>query len=58
MDGWQIRTGTTAKDKPTTLKAGLATITLPEKPDATKLVLQVRDPSSQKWSDVFARTGA
>jgi hypothetical protein len=58
LDGWQIRTGTETKDKPVTLKAGVATLTLPEKPDATRLVLQVRDPSNKEWSDVFARVGA
>jgi hypothetical protein len=58
MDGWQIRTGTTTKDKPSTLKAGLAAISLPEKLDASKLVLQVRDASGGEWTDVFARVGA
>lgn len=58
MDGWQIRTGTTAKDKPATLKAGLATFTIPEKLDASKLMLQVRDAAGGDWTDVFARVGA
>lgn len=58
MDGWQIRIGTSSKDKPTTLKAGVATLTLPEKPDVMKLVFQVCDPSSREWADVFARVSA
>jgi hypothetical protein len=59
MDGWQIRTGTSPKDKPATIKAGVATISMPEKLDASKLVLQVREPAAAaEWADVFARVGA
>jgi hypothetical protein len=58
MDGWQIRTGTGAKEKPATIKSGVAMIAMPEKLDVSKLMLQVRDPSAREWVDVFARVGA
>ena len=58
MDGWQLRTSTTGKEKPATIKAGAASLTLPEKLDPSKLVLQVRDAAGGEWTDVFARLGA
>ena len=59
MEGWQVRVGTGAKDKPVIIKAGAATIPLAEKPEPTKLLLQVRDPAANaEWADVFARVGA
>jgi len=57
LDGWQIRTATTAK--PATIKVGAATIPLPDKLDPSKLLLQIREPSANaEWTDVFARLGA
>ena len=56
LDGWQLRTGSSAK--PATIKAGAATIPLPDKLDPSKLLLQIREPSSgAEWTDVFARVG-
>jgi hypothetical protein len=57
LDGWQLRTGTTAK--PVTIKAAVATISLPDKVDPSKFLLQIREPASgAEWTDVFARVGA
>jgi hypothetical protein len=57
LDAWQVRTGTTGK--PVAIKGGVAAISLPDKLDASKFVLQIREPSSgAEWTDVFARVGA
>jgi hypothetical protein len=57
LDGWQVRTGMGAK--PVAIKGGVAAIPLADKLDLSKLVLQIREPSSgAEWTDVFARVGA
>jgi hypothetical protein len=59
MDGWQARAGAGGKQRPAVIKGGVATIPLPERVDAAKLMLQVRDVSGGgEWADVFARVGA
>jgi hypothetical protein len=56
LDGWQVRTGTGGK--PVAIKGGVAAISLPDKLDPSKLLLQIREPASgAEWTDLFARLG-
>jgi hypothetical protein len=57
LNGWQIRMGDGKNAVAATIGNGTAALKLPQRIDAAKFTIQIKDPAAQDWIELFGRVG-